>query len=433
MSWAACCANKQMQDLVFGQSSSMMYKDAAKGRREASCQWCFELTQMFVLGKSVTWICDNCKGVSDACEKCGQPVRQQTIRKDNYKTCSICFLKNFKKVEKTKVATITNSRSLTALQKELEKVTVFRTNAAKAGMLRPFLFLVSLPPVQRMQIAINLGWTFLVEACLGDAHAEAWDIMTRKGLGLRDRMTRMRDTWLRRETNWYSVLLPLCEELCVPAYMNWSEEFVSPKMSYAEALKECHSGSPGNLDSLENEFTDKIGKQQRARMSSLQACSLAELKNSEPIRKLLSLPCLQNPAVQPLLSYAIDSSYLILARRDGSDGTGAVEPEDLLHDVVTFMSGVCETEKDLFESCMSVAKAKIGRDGVVMERDEAPPGSMLNANIAGFWLTMDLLDIDVGTPTGKILPVVFQMLLHKGRLLMHGIRLEDYSRGDFAD
>jgi hypothetical protein len=38
MSWAACCANKQMQDMFFGESSNMMYKDAAKGRREASCQ-----------------------------------------------------------------------------------------------------------------------------------------------------------------------------------------------------------------------------------------------------------------------------------------------------------------------------------------------------------------------------------------------------------
>ena len=38
MSWAACCASKQMQDMVFGQSNSSMYRDAAKGRREASCQ-----------------------------------------------------------------------------------------------------------------------------------------------------------------------------------------------------------------------------------------------------------------------------------------------------------------------------------------------------------------------------------------------------------
>lgn len=36
-----------------------------------------------------------------------------------------------------------------------------------------------------------------------------------------DRMSRMRDSLFRREVNWHSILLPLCEELCVPAYMNW--------------------------------------------------------------------------------------------------------------------------------------------------------------------------------------------------------------------
>lgn len=418
--------------MVFGQSNSSMYRDAAKGRREASCQWCYELVQMFVIGKSVTWVCCNCKGVSDACEKCGQPVRQQTIRKDNFKTCSICFLKNFKKVEKTKTNLMTKPRTLSQLQKDLEKVTQFRSDAAKAGMIRPFLYLVSLPQVSRLQIAINLGWTFLVEACLGDAHAEAWEIIARKGLGLRDRMTRMRDTWMRREVNWYSLLLPLCEDLCVPAYMNWSEEFVSPKMSYADALSECHSGKAGHLDGMENEFSDKIGKQQRARMSSLQACSLAELKNSEPIRKLLALPCLQNQTIQPLLSYAIDSSYLLLARRDGSDGTGVVEPDDLLFDVITMLSGVCSEEEQIFEECIGTLKEGVkGRDGIVTERDANPPGSILNANMAGVWLTMDLLDIDTSTPAGTILAPAFQMLLHKARLSMHGIKIEDYARSDF--
>ncbi len=50
----------------------------------------------------------------------------------------------------------------------------------------------------------------------------------------------------------------------------------------------------------------------------------------------------------------------------------------------------------MFEECMSKASAKKGRDGIVTERDEAPPGSILNANIAGFWLSMDLLDIVSG-------------------------------------
>jgi hypothetical protein len=74
MSWAACCSNKQMQDMFFGESSGAMFRDAAKGRREACCQWCYEAVQMFVVGKSLVWICDNCKGTCEACEKCGQPV-----------------------------------------------------------------------------------------------------------------------------------------------------------------------------------------------------------------------------------------------------------------------------------------------------------------------------------------------------------------------
>ena len=42
-------------------------------------------------------------------------------------------------------------------------------------------------------------------------------------------------------------------------------------------------------------------------------------------------------------------------------------------------------------------------------RDVPPPGSILNANISGFWLTMDLLDVDNQTPSGKILPVLLQV------------------------
>jgi len=367
-----------MQDLFFGESNQAMFKAAAAGRREAGCQWCFEhvqvllpdlaipnvfspalpwrlydpqpfwiflipfRAQMFVVGKSLVWICDNCKGMCDACEKCTQPVRQALIRKDNFKTCSMCFHKNWKKMEKEKTDHVQAQRPLTLLEKDLEKVSEFRTLAAKGGLLRPFLFLVSLPPVGRLQIAINLGWTFVGSALFGDSHAETWEILNKKDVGLRDRMSRMRDSLFRREVNWHSILLPLCEELCVPAYMNWSEEFVSPKMTYAEALTECHKAQSSTLNALEIEFVDKIGKHQRARFSSLQACSLAELKNSEPMRKLLAMPQLQGQATQPLLSYAIDSSFLILARRDGSDGTGQVEAEDLVQEVVAFFAGVCE-------------------------------------------------------------------------------------------
>ena len=39
--------------------------------------------------------------------------------------------------------------------------------------------------------------------------------------------------------------------------------------------------------------------------------------------------------MQPLVSYAIDTSFMMLARRDGSDGTGSVEAIDLVQEVLT--------------------------------------------------------------------------------------------------
>ena len=44
-------------------------------------------------------------------------------------------------------------RPLTALEKDLEKVTNFRDAAEKGGLLRPFLYLVSLPPVDFFVLA----------------------------------------------------------------------------------------------------------------------------------------------------------------------------------------------------------------------------------------------------------------------------------------
>jgi len=135
--------------------------------------------------------------------------------------------------------------------------------------------------------------------------------------------------------------------------------------------------------------------------------------------------------VQGLLSYAIDSSFLQLARRDGSDGTGAVDADDLAAEVCSLLQGVYDGEAGVFEEALGGRTERVMRDGVVIERDEAPHGSILNANIAGFWLSIDLLDIDTTTPAGKLLPPVLQILFQKGRLAVHGIKIEDYLRADF--
>ena len=62
------------------------------------------------------------------------------------------------KLEKTKVQYITTKRTLKQLKQDLEKTSNQRENAAKDGLLRPFLYLVALSPVARLQAAINLGY-----------------------------------------------------------------------------------------------------------------------------------------------------------------------------------------------------------------------------------------------------------------------------------
>ena len=71
--------------------------------------------------------------------------------------CTPCLNIN-QKLEKSKVQYITSSRTMHQLQKDLEKVSSQRENAAKDGLIRPFLYLVSLSPVARLQVAINLGF-----------------------------------------------------------------------------------------------------------------------------------------------------------------------------------------------------------------------------------------------------------------------------------
>lgn len=49
--------------------------------------------------------------------------------------------------------------------------------ALKAGMIRPFLFLVSMHPAQRNRMSNLLGWSLVADPTFGDAHKEAWEII----------------------------------------------------------------------------------------------------------------------------------------------------------------------------------------------------------------------------------------------------------------
>jgi hypothetical protein len=381
-------------------------------------------------------MCDNCKGISEPCEECRALVRTTASRKNNAKRCARCS-KSFKKLQTTKSRTIKVQRTFDDLRHELSRPSEYRDNATRTGNLRSFLHLVSLTGVARLQIAINLGWTLVTEPEYGNPHAEAWDIISRKGVGLQDRCMKWRQRWnpWAKASNWYDILERVCKEMCVPTYMSWEEEFASPRLSKSEAMAECMSPISRPLADLEMEFLTKLSKHQRSRMTSLQVCCLAELRNSEPVRRLMSLACLQSTVCQALVTYALDGAYITLARRDGSDGTGSVMPEALAAEVAAFLCGVAAgDDSTIFHEFLHPEPKDIPEAGTILahkytlERDTPPPGSILNSNAQFFWLTIDMLDVEFCSDVGRMLPACLQMILNRGRLAIHGLSVEDFAQ-----
>ena len=61
---------------------------------------------------------------------------------------------------------------------EMTRESPFRHMAQKEGLVRPFLFLVSMSPHHRALLSIQLGWCPFVQECFGDPHEESWQVTT---------------------------------------------------------------------------------------------------------------------------------------------------------------------------------------------------------------------------------------------------------------
>ncbi len=74
--------------------------------------------------------------------------------------------------------------------KAMGHISVYTKKAWEQGMIRPFLLLVSMTPMQRLEIAGSLGWCIVTEKNfkvpltqqdeLEYIHREAWNIINRR-------------------------------------------------------------------------------------------------------------------------------------------------------------------------------------------------------------------------------------------------------------
>ena len=93
----------------------------------------------------------------------------------------------------------------------LDRESDFRDKAYRAGLIRPFLLLATLPPRERVRLGMRLGVSLSRSSSYLDAHAEAWKVLREPMCGLQTRggdVSRVVEkvTGVGRGANWLDIL-----------------------------------------------------------------------------------------------------------------------------------------------------------------------------------------------------------------------------------
>jgi len=96
---------------------------------------------------------------------------------------------NWQQILARKRQVLAEDRTVNQLKYEMTRESATRQLAAKAGMLRPFVLLVSMTPSLRALLAVQLGLSPLSQPAFGDPHEEAWQILSHKLRGLQTTCT----------------------------------------------------------------------------------------------------------------------------------------------------------------------------------------------------------------------------------------------------
>jgi hypothetical protein len=165
--------------------------------------------------------------------------------------------------------------------------------------------------------------------------------------------------FFKTDSNWYTVLYKAAFAL-FGSTDSFFDEFASVQLSAATAASVSRKANSAALEAVENLIFDKLCKQQRSKLNSRQLHALAELKSSSIVQSLYSVPCLQREQSQAAIQYSIDSSFIFLASRDGSNAEGSVDPDALVLEAAWWWCGVCTGDEDAFESIIG-PRASIGK------------------------------------------------------------------------
>ncbi len=283
------------------------------------------------------------------------------------------------------------------MRAQLSRSSEFSERARKSGVVRPFLYLVSMDPMMRNQVASQLGWSLYSQKYFGDPHAEAWDILHADGKGIQARTNGTLETLnpLGDNCNWYEVLYRSAKEVF---------KIVDVKnLSFSESIGFCQQSNTTELASFEDWFTNKLSNLQAKHIAAAHGIEIDELMNSEEVRQLAKTMKSAGVAVGAGgLRYAVTMTHNALR-------VGGFQTYVLTAKVAGAMNRNLGTKLVMSQSTKAVARFATA------------------LNVAGWvWLAADVLNLAFGSSHGRTFGPVSQIINQRLLLASEGIRIEDY-------
>jgi len=404
-----CCSARSKTKT--GSTIRNAHEGEGKNWRDAFCSWCYEETVHYHITQTQSWLCDACKGRTTESPLSNDCMARLEGKGRRIVCAKAQPLQHWQQILARKRQILAEDRTVDQVKYEMTRDSPTRQQAAKAGVLRPFVLLVSMSPSLRALLAVQLGISPFSQPSFGDPHEEAWQILSHKQFGLQSTcVTRIKGLGFSLNPfasppDWVSCLNHLCGTQFVPSYMSWGDIFTSEKMDKDESQVECSRLHSAKVDKFETEILEKIAKQQRAKMNKFQICYVQQLLTTEAMKRLLQVHSQRGWDRHSIALFCVDSCYLQLARDKHVTRQENIAPSEMAATLARYLCCTVSADDDILSDA--------SLSGVLAE----PPGdSIIRANFEPLWLTMGTIQLKPHTSVARLLPVIVEILLQKERL-----------------
>eukprot|EP01103_Thecamoeba_quadrilineata_P018753 TRINITY_DN7334_c0_g1_i1.p1 TRINITY_DN7334_c0_g1~~TRINITY_DN7334_c0_g1_i1.p1 ORF type:complete len:665 (-),score=86.05 TRINITY_DN7334_c0_g1_i1:15-2009(-) len=396
------------------------------------CSICFEFgTHSLLERKKIPgpflrdeYMCNTCASIT---ARCSEPYCQNMVRNCfNHRKCLKCTSPKEWDWEAISARKQIFMAPYTAelIRENLSRDTPEKQLAYEKGMIRPFLFLVSMHPAARSTLALTLGLYLLRKSFYGDPHIEAWYVISHKTRGILFRGSERLESMRMVSSSWYKIQRRV--ERAV-----FKGKDIGERLDRRKARKQ--SSDKGMA--IEMDFMDKLALQQRSKFS---------VEKTELIEKMLDKPAfvsikatLEKQGIPRTTLYRWLIEMMIDTILQQNDRSEMVEPEelavamkDLIQQQVIQGRGYFYTKKRQQE--IAVKTATVGVTIAVQQLIIIPILPAVGVAYIVFRISDALTEKLFGSEPELLYPTVQQLLTQRLFLAYLGINIDDFYKEEFS-